>query len=296
LDLTRKLPPEIIQSPAFMKTAFKDFSSVDYLKYYDALDDVRETVVASIGTSNEGKYADLIEEVVDSKTHLPFKRFKGDNLMSNIQSIAATKVGKILNCSSSELEDGTCQPLKGSTNRRITIEEKAATPFAEFDKKGAPWTRDWVHLLPFLLLIQAYDYYYDNRTWKIDFLKAINDINNHQDDIEFKFKHSDGKNFGILYGIDYPHTGMRAEELQGIYLQTLPDFLQNKIIKEIRAIKTSPIKLDLKAMVGDEVPDNNADIDAYIRYRRAKFFEKLNFANISYVENDIDNSLIVNVH
>ncbi len=113
--------------------------------YYEALDDIRKVVIASLDTPQEIKYKDLIEQVVDSKKGIPFKRFKGDNLMANLQSIAQRKLAKKLNCTVESLNDGSCQPLINSTDPSLTPEEKARKPFKEMTE---PWTRDWIRILP----------------------------------------------------------------------------------------------------------------------------------------------------
>ena len=53
LNLTRNLPPEIVQSPKFTNQAFKNFSHVDYFNYYEALKDIKR-VVSVFANSIEG--------------------------------------------------------------------------------------------------------------------------------------------------------------------------------------------------------------------------------------------------
>jgi hypothetical protein len=195
--------------------------------------------------------------------------------MSNIQKIAAIKIGKILGCTSGELEDGTCQPLKNSTDPDLSLEEKAAMPFAEFDKNKDPWTRDWVRLLP---LVEMFDFYSNHKTWRIKFLDVIN----HPNKIKFIFK-DDCKDLPLLlYNSDDKHQSQEMKRLQDIYLWSLPNFAQNEIIENIhhRSIEDGAIMT-----IRDGTGWKNKD---YVRYRKEKFIAKLNSEKIPAGPRDPD--------
>ncbi len=172
LDITSKLPPEILQSRVFSNQLFKNFSAIDYLNYYNALNDIRKEAIANLYTPQENK--DLVEEVIDSKIGIPFKRFKGDTLMENLQSIAQSKLAKKLNCTTESLNDGSCQPLINSSDPAIPIKDRVRKPFKEITE---PWTKDWIKILPqYETLEHALDK--ENRpTLPVTFLRRISNNN-----------------------------------------------------------------------------------------------------------------------
>ena len=246
LDLTKNLPPEILQSPKFTNQAFKNFSHVDYFNYYEALKDIKRVVLENIDTENEDKYADLIEQVIDSKTQKPFKRFKGDNLMANLQGIAVKKVGKILNCTSEELENGTCQPLKNSTNPVIPVKEKEAMPFRK--ELNDKWTRNWLGLL-LILPDFTKELWFKAPDWKEVFTEKMHAVHSRLN--------SNNDNNPIRL---FPHKGELAilispfssDAIERLYVDLFPPAIQEALIEML----LTEIRYDKNREIRIEVPGN----------------------------------------
>ncbi len=150
-----------------------NWSDLELLKFYDFLYDLREEI--PVNTANK-KFKDTF---IDD-----YGNYIGESLMGAIQQVAMERVGKVLGCSNAEMAQGTCQPLKNSTDPEITPEQKATMPFKEFNEKKEPWPRDWIHLLPAVNIFNnnglvMYLYFRNQypliepRLWKINFLKKM---------------------------------------------------------------------------------------------------------------------------
>ncbi len=228
LNATSKLPPEIIQEHIFKQSPFKDFTSLDYLAYYDALNDFRKDLMNALGRSNEKKFTDFIEEVIDSKTGKPFKRFKGDNLMASMQAIAKKNVARILNCTIDGLDNGTCQPYKDSSDPKISPEDKEQ----KIDLKHQWWVKDqWVSLWPMLEIFNK-QLSTLGSTWKVTFKQDLYSaaLNMARENFFYDLQSLNHKTFG--YTIDYYN--FSKGPITKLYNKLFPEPQHQTIIKHIK--------------------------------------------------------------
>ncbi len=205
-------------------TILKSYPSIQLLELYDALLDIKREIPTHIARENRA----FKEAFIDQEGE-----FKGDAILSSIQTAAGYKVSRILGCTLKEMNNGTCQPLKDSNDPSLTVEEKAAMPFKEITE---PWAKDWVHLLP---CIELFKNQYNDSQWKVRFLIAMDEVNNHPE----HFITDDRQNIPFPFNLFKREVIITIDAdtlLKKTYLTSWPESIVNYLAKKVVSLKKYP--------------------------------------------------------